>query len=421
MRKKATQILLNQQVPKDWKKKTHGAYYHCNRSGYYNSVSTGKRSLKSQGTSKINGYCTAAMAVTTQCQTVYVEYCKTHHGHITSLAHLRLAEKDRKDIATKINEGISLEHILDTVRDSVGSKFDRIHLLTRRDIKNIEKAFGIQSVQRHKDDATSVHVLLREMEKNAQYNPIILYKQQSKPPHAKCFTLSANDFILVLQTEFQAEMLRKFGPNKVICIDDTHGTNGYNFTLVTIMVVDEFSEGYPVAWCISNRQDTASVTAFFLSVKERVGNITPKWIMTDDAEQFYTSWISVFGTGPKKLLCTWHVDRAWRGQLNHIKSKLLAATLYSNLRVLLEEQNVDTFEKLLEATIEQLSSSENTNLFCAYFETYYATRKKQWAAWHRTFAGINTNMYVESFHRTLKYIYMKAESTREWTNVYRSY
>ena len=30
-----------------------------------------------------------------------------------------------------------------------------------------------------------------------------------------------------------------------------------------------------------------------------------------------------------------------------------------------------------------------------------------WATCYRASAGININMYVESFHRTLKYIYMK--------------
>ena len=50
--------------------------------------------------------------------------------------------------------------------------------------------------------------------------------------------------------------------------------------------------------------------------------------MTDDAEQFYTAWISVFGQGPKKLLCTCHVDRAWRGAVkNKIQEKEVEALI----------------------------------------------------------------------------------------------
>ena len=106
-------------------------YYYCNRSGYFSSISTGKRSLKSQGTSKLNTYCTAGMTVTQMnSKCVNVDYCSTHYGHEISLGHLRISDKDRKMIAGKLKQGVSFEHIMDTIRDSVGSKFERIHLLT---------------------------------------------------------------------------------------------------------------------------------------------------------------------------------------------------------------------------------------------------------------------------------------------------
>jgi len=45
-------------------------------------------------------------------------------------------------------------------------------------------------------------------------------------------------------------MLKEFGP-ATICVDSTHGTNVYDFKLITILVIDEFGEGIPVAWMIS--------------------------------------------------------------------------------------------------------------------------------------------------------------------------
>ena len=53
--------------------------------------------------------------------------------------------------------------------------------------------------------------------------------------------------MLVLQTPLQVEVLRKCTPNRIICIDDTHGTNSYDFYLTTVLTVDEFDEGYPTA------------------------------------------------------------------------------------------------------------------------------------------------------------------------------
>lgn len=49
--------------------------------------------------------------------------------------------------------------------------------------------------------------------------------------------------------------MRKHGI-RIVCIDSTDGTNLYGFLLITIMVVDEHGEGLPVAWAISNKEDT---------------------------------------------------------------------------------------------------------------------------------------------------------------------
>ena len=71
-----------------------------------------------------------------------------------------------------------------------------------------------------------------------------------------------NDFMLVIQTQLQAKIIKKYSYGTVICIDSTHGTNGYDFTLITIVVIDVFGEGFPVAWCISNREDKLALMNF---------------------------------------------------------------------------------------------------------------------------------------------------------------
>ena len=90
------------------------------------------------------------------------------------------------------------------------------------------------------------------MSDKKEQNPVILYKAQSHPQSEECDNLDVNDFILCLQTPFQGSMMKKSGHNGIICIDSTHGTNIYDFLLITVLVVDEFGEGFPVGWCISN-------------------------------------------------------------------------------------------------------------------------------------------------------------------------
>ena len=81
-----------------------------------------------------------------------------------------------------------------------------------------------------------------------------------------------------------------FGAN-VICIDSTHGTNAYNFKLVTMMVVDDFGEGQQtlvlslikkffmisktVAWCIctqGRRETPDAVSPICQALLARDGN-----------------------------------------------------------------------------------------------------------------------------------------------------
>ncbi len=91
---------------------------------------------------------------------------------------------------------------------------------------------------------------------------------------------------------------------------------------------------------------------------------------------------------------------------------MLIQTLYHNLRALMDETDETKFEDMLQKTIEQMLNSDNSREFGEYFETYYSKRKAQWASCYRKSSGINTNMYVESFHKVLKYIYFKGKTNR---------
>lgn len=389
-------------------------YYYCNRSGYFRSKGKGERHTKSQGSSKLNTYCTAAMKATTDSKTgvVVVEFCEKHYGHEIELGHLRLPENVRLAIAGKLRQGVSIEHILDDIRDSVGTTVERIHLLSRKDMHNIETSFNLVRSQKHKDDATSIDCWVKEMKENEATNPVIFYKPQGYPQGEDCDDFSDDDFAICIQTPFQATLMKKLGDEKIICIDSTFGTTGYNFSLVTVIVVDELGEGYPVGWCLSNREDAIVIRAFLEAVKKRTGSINPAWFMSDDANQFYNAWQAVFGGSPEKILCIWHVDKNWRERLTTINDKDMQIAVYHNLRVLLEEKDIAKFEELYDNTIQQLAACTETQKFRDYFVSNYGKRKNEWAMCYRQGSFINTNMYVEAFHRVLKYIYLRGKVNR---------
>lgn len=241
-------------------------------------------------------------------------------------------------------------------------------------------------------------------------NPVVLFKPQGKK-HSDCSGASDDDFMLGIQTEFQLEMMKSFG-NSAICVDSTHGTNVYEFLLVTVLVVDDFGEGIPVAWLITNKEDRTTLTYFFQCLYARTDLIASNTFMSDDAPQYWNAWSSVYGTNQtRKLLCIWHVDRSWRRALQrHVHEKSEQVAIYHSLRVLLNEKEIVEFRLLLQQFMSILSTSQPH--FYEYFKSHYAQRAEQWTTCYRSTTLVNTNMHVEAFHRLLKVVYLQGKQNR---------
>lgn len=94
--------------------------------------------------SKIEKNCTATMKVVQADNGVSVNVCYTHYGHEIELQHVRLTKKERSEIAAKLQMGISAHNILGTVRDEVGSEFQRIHLLEKKTSKIFENRLELR-------------------------------------------------------------------------------------------------------------------------------------------------------------------------------------------------------------------------------------------------------------------------------------
>ncbi|XP_011407648.1 PREDICTED: uncharacterized protein LOC100639460 [Amphimedon queenslandica] len=244
-------------------------------------------------------------------------------------------------------------------------------------------------------------------------SPVLLYKQQDVKQIDELNDFSKSDFAIGIQTTFQRDMLMKFG-SEAICMDSTHSTNVYDFCLVTILVLDDFGEGVPVGWMISNREDAAALRQFLLKVRNVCGDIQTKVFMSDDADNFYNAWKSIFTVSKtKKLICAWHIDKTWRkGVQEHITVKSKQAEVYHHLRVLLEEVTKGTFHLRLQQFISWLSNDDDLLAFLDYFRKQYVPKIEQWAPCYRGATTVNTNMAIESFHRLLKVCYLEKKQNR---------
>ena len=398
-------------APKQHNDKEHW-YYYCNRAGKYESRGKGGRSLKSQGSSKVISHCSAHIHASVDMATnmVTVRYNSTHYNHNTQLGHLRITSTTRKMIATKLQQGVTIQRILDDIRDhDEGTLITREHLINRKDVTNICNQYNI-GIQKHPNDLLSVSSWVEEME-TLEYNPVLLFKQQGDQPSEYCKNLEAHDFLLVIQTEFQRDMLTSHGSSGV-CMDAKYKINDYDFNLITLMVLDDYQEGIPVAWALCTREDKSVLVHILTVLKDICRPLKPSWFMSDMAPQYFNAWEEVFGHNQTKhLWCALHVDRAWKeGIRRHVPTSAQQKEIYHQVRVLQMEISIPNFGKLL-AQFLTLSQSVAPS-FAAYFNSMYCTHVEQWAMCYRLGSPMNTNMYSEAFHHVLKIVYLEHKNRR---------
>lgn len=241
-----------------------------------------------------------------------------------------------------------------------------------------------------------------EMAANAN-NPVLYYKQQgNKDPTG---LLSIDDFALIIMTRSQKDIFKKYGRDK-ICVDGTHGLHPYDFILHTMLVVDEYGNGFPAAFCFSNCSNESLLEIFFLQLKSQVSEMQTNVFMSDDAPAYYNAWKKVMGSAPHQLLCSWHVSRNWMENLSKIKAPEKKKMVFKVLKALRDELSTDNFNTMLNKLMEDLDEDDETKRFGQYFRDHYSSRPNLWAYCHRIRLGINTNMYLESLHEKIKYQYL---------------
>ncbi|KAL5235762.1 hypothetical protein ACI65C_003172 [Semiaphis heraclei] len=246
-------------------------------------------------------------------------FYKEHYGHEENeLQHIGLPVIKKHEVAAKLSQGVTIGRILDDFRDNIGSNLKREDLITRADLHNIKHKYNIniQDGQFHKDDCTSVDIWVEQMKEQGDNNPVQYYKKQGVIDITG--KLETNDFCLIIMDPGQRHLLQKFGQGKVVCLDGTHGLNGYDFELVTLMVIDDFGSEFPCCFMYTNLKDTKIYTIMFTVIYDVTGIIKPQTFITDIVETFYSAWETVMGPVPHRIFCSWHVDKAWKQNLNKI-------------------------------------------------------------------------------------------------------
>ncbi|XP_075212253.1 uncharacterized protein LOC142319161 [Lycorma delicatula] len=383
-------------------------YLYCSRSGTFISNSKGKRTRMKKGTCKISNYCTASIdCIEEQSGTVIAKLCSTHYGHEPSVEYLRLTKSDKSVIADKLAQGVPRDVVIDNVRASVGENLDRIHFLTMKDIRNIERSFGIKSDAKQKPNVqgfASVNEWVNDMDSLGDESPIMFYKQKNTPKvlsdDFKCLDIS--DFCLVLMTKGQQEIFRKFGQNGVFYLTWLNISNGYDLSLLTLMVADDLNEAFPVTYMICSRISKEIEILLFKIIQEKLGSFCARAIMTDDRKSLYDSWCSVMGFVPYHLLSNRFVDADWRDRLITVQNEDVQCAVYEVLYSYLSCTDSTKFEENLNAFIKHLKENDDTLVFGLYFEDNYLHRVRLWAGcYDKKCVGVNEHLNLDIVYNEL--------------------
>ncbi|XP_049779353.1 uncharacterized protein LOC126176251 [Schistocerca cancellata] len=355
-------------------------YYHCHRSFNFNSKGTGARCVKSMGTNKIGSTCPSNMQVTITEDKCCLKFFPKHMGHTQDVGRTFLHRNERAELAGRLSQGVPVGRVLqDVLSAPIAASVERIHLLEKKDLHNIKRDFDIgYATKKHENDAVSVKLWVEEMKRQSD-NPVLYFKQQKQVDP----NFQDEDFILIIMTDFQAEQLLKYGEDK-ICVDGTHGMTAYDFQLFTIVVVDRL------------------VLECQLHFVFQIGETS-----------FYNAWSAVMGPVPNQLLCSWHIQRNWSQNLRRIsEGSEKKSAVFSSLKRLQTELDIDVFSCSLEKVVENLLNDPDTAEFGRYFLKMYCQRVEKWAYCFRHRLGINTNNYLESLHKVIKYSYLEGKKCR---------
>lgn len=79
------------------------------------------------------------------------------------------------------------------------------------------------------------------------------------------------------------------------------------------------------------------------------------------------------------------------------------------LRTILQERDIVAFSAMIQQFIAYCASDSDTKEFGQYFKWHYLNKVQSWAYCYRLRSGLNTSMYLERMHRTVKYLYLKGK------------
>lgn len=276
----------------------------------------------------------------------------------------------------------------------------RDDFLTPKDVSNIAKQLARIRQEVADDDALSTRLwcLLNK-------GDVFVYQEQSMSDNLH--------FILGIQTDWQLDMMVKFGHDRLLAMNSTLGTSQYKYHVYTVLVFDQHQSCIPVAWAITSSSCASTTKQWLQELYTRVVMKSPEWrpsaFVVDDAATEIEAIRSIFDI--PVLLSLWHVRRCWlKNLIQKVKGWGARAAMFSALGCIMNTpgrpgqgntQRLRSPNAVVNEFMEKYCEQEE---FMAYFTEHWLKKMDMWVQAARTLNHANqeTNGSMETFHATLK-------------------
>lgn len=193
------------------------------------------------------------------------------------------------------------------------------------------------------------------------------------------------------------------------------GTNQYDMSLFTLVVMDGFGTGLPVGHIIASSESEEHLRPCFEILKNRCPNFKPEGIvMTDCALNAFNAIHDVW-PGMTHWLCAFHVDKAWREAIrlrtlaHGAEKKRIVDSIYSQMDVIRKCTTEASFHRGW-AKFKEIWSQSQSEVVGYFSKNWFTGPSKKfnplkWAYCYRQQSPAvvhNTNNFTESWHRAFK-------------------
>lgn len=350
------------------------SYYYCNQSTYFTSKSKGLR--KRSNPVRVQGLCTASMKGVQKLDgSVDVILCATHYGHNISSEHMRMTKREREEISKLIQQGDHPCFVINAARAKASDSLGRLHMLNRKDIKNIERKLGIRHpefVSKRTINDLSTDRWILKLQRTPD-NPVLFYK----PFNAECENFEPRDIMLIFMTRKQQHWINKFGTDGIFMVTEMRMAQAQLY-LTIFYVCDEFNMMLPVCFMMCN--DSKIYQSFLLNVIfNKIGIVYAKALITDDNYDLYESWCSIMSP-VKHVINQRYIDNQIIDKIQSvIEDQDLQHEIYDKICSFFNKPESSVKEEIISYTNSYLKKNDSTKIFGIFFDCMFTSRADMWA------------------------------------------